>query len=204
IDTKSVESVRHVLSSGKGAIVIGAHYGPLLQTYLLNRRHLPVKAFMARQFASELNSIDRLVLKPLRSGMVAFLTDPGVILVSQGDERRIIEHIKEGGVAVMYIDYPGPPGAGKTATFLGLPMHPHTTLFRLAIKYDIPVFFSFFNDVSDRGYRMNLVPSGDFSTPAEGYQRYADYLQTQIEECPFMWGFLPHFFEIFQVGTDGV
>jgi hypothetical protein len=42
---------------------------------------------------------------------------------------------------------------------------------------------------------MNFIPSGEYSTPEEGFRRYLFRLQTQIEEYPFMWFMIPQFFK---------
>jgi lauroyl/myristoyl acyltransferase len=197
VSTQNADSVKHALARGKGAIVIGAHYGPVLHTYILNRMHFNVKALLAGKFVTELHNAGSLVLKPLRSATVMFLTDPSVVLVSGKDEKHFVEHVKKGGVVITDIDYPGPAGKGETVTFFGLSICPHVFLFRLALKYEIPVFFSLLNNIRMSGYRMDFVPSGEFSTPEEGFRRYVSYLQAQIKEYPFMWGMIPHFFEKF-------
>lgn len=68
-------------------------------------------------------------------------------------------------------------------------------MFRLALKYDIPIFFCLFRNVRQGGYRMDFIPSGQYSSPEEGFRRYLSHLQSQIEEYPFMWNMIPRFFE---------
>jgi lauroyl/myristoyl acyltransferase len=198
--TQNVESVKHALAGGKGAIIIGAHYGPLLHAFILHRMRFNVKALLAGKFETQLHSAGTLVLRPLRSATVMFLTDPGVVLVSQKDEKHLVEHVRKGGVIITHIDYPGPAKKVGPVPFFGLPISPHVFLFRLALKYDIPVFFSLFNNIRTRGYRMDFIPSGEFSTAEEGFRSYVSYLQAQIKEYPFMWGMIPYFFERFDTG----
>lgn len=162
---------------------------------MMNRMHFNMKALLAKEFVTQLHRAGTLVLKPLRSEKVNFLNSPGVVLVSLKDEKHLVEHVKNGGMVVTNIDFPGPARKGEPTPFFGLSICPHVFLFRLAIKYDIPIFFCLFNNVRRRGYRMDFIPSGEYSTPEEGFRRYISRLQTHIEEYPFMWSMIPHFFE---------
>jgi lauroyl/myristoyl acyltransferase len=187
--------MKEALARGKGAIVLGAHYGPVLCTYMLDRLHFDVKTLVDKRLVTHLHNAGTLVLKPLRSKKIQFLNESGVVLVSREEEKYLFDHVKKGGMVKMDIDYPGPPRNAGTAPFLGISITPHLFPFRLALKYDIPVFFCFFNKNRYGAYIMNFIPSGEYSTPEEGFRRYLFRLQTQIEEYPFMWFMIPQFFK---------
>ncbi len=195
VTTQDVEAVKYAIARGKGAIVLGAHYGPVLYTYMLNRMHFNVKALLAQAFVTQLHNAGTLVLNTIRSKKVIFFNDPGIVLVSKEDEKHFVEHVRKGGVVVTNIDFPGPMGKGETVPLFGLSIRPHAFPFRLALKYDIPVFFCLFHNIRRRGYRMDFIPSGEYATPEEGFRRYLSRLQAQIEEYPFMWSMIPRFFK---------
>jgi len=195
VTTQNREAVKDALAEGKGAILLGAHYGPAFYAYILNRMHFDVKGLFDKYFVRQLHNAGTLVLKPLRSEKVMFLNNSGVVLVSHKNEKHLVEHVRKGGSVVTDIDFPGPAGQGETIPFFRLSICPHVFLFRLALKYDIPIFFCLFRNVRQGGYRMDFIPSGQYSTPEEGFRRYLSRLQSQIEEYPFMWNMIPRFFE---------
>ena len=195
VTMQNVEVMKQALARGKGVIVLGAHYGPTLSTYMLDRMHFNVKTLVARRFVAQLHDFGTLVLKPLRSKKVVFLNESGVVLMSRQEEKYLFDHVKKGGMVKMDIDYPGPARDASKAPFLGISISAHLFPFRLALKYDIPIFFCFFNKNKYGTYIMNFIPSGEYSTPEEGFRRYLSRLQAQIEEYPFMWGMIPRFFE---------
>lgn len=195
ITVQNLGAMKQALARGKGAIVLGAHYGPVLHTYMLHRMHFKVKTLFNKNFATQLRNAGTLVLKPLRSKKILFLNESGVVLLSREEEKFLFDHVRNGGVAKMDIDYPGPSRNDGTAPFLGVSISPHLFPFRLALKYGIPVFFSFFSKNKHGTYTMNFIPSGEYSDPEEGFRRYLVRLQAQIEEYPFMWGLIPYFFK---------
>ena len=95
VTTQNVEAVKDALAGGKGAIVLGAHYGPVLYTYMLDRMHFNVKTLLAKEFVMHLHNAGTLVLKPLRSKKIMFLNDSGVVLVSRKDEKHLVEPCQE-------------------------------------------------------------------------------------------------------------
>jgi len=42
---------------------------------------------------------------------------------------------------------------------------------------------------------MDFISCGEYATPEEGFRIYLSCFQAQIEEYPFMWSAIPHFFE---------
>jgi predicted LPLAT superfamily acyltransferase len=195
VTTRNVEAVKHALAGGKGVIVLGAHYGPALYAYMLNRIYSDVKVLYSKEFVMQLHDAWDLVLKPLRSKKVVLLNGPEVVLVSQKDEKRLVEHIKKGGMVGTHVDFPGPAGKVGTTPFLGISICPHAFPFQVALKYDVPVFFCFFRKAEHGAYTMDFIFSGTFATPDEGFRIYLSRLQAEIEEYPFMWSAIPHFFE---------
>ena len=73
VTTQNIEPLKDAIAGGKGAIVLGAHYGPALYVYILNRMHFNVKALLAREFVRQLHNAGALVIKPLRSEKIVFL-----------------------------------------------------------------------------------------------------------------------------------
>ena len=200
VTMQNVEAMKQALARGKGAIVLGAHNGPGLCTYMLDRMHFNVKALLGKKFVMQLHNYSTMVLKPFRSKKIVFLNNPGLLLVSQKDEKHLVEHVQKGGMVVTDIDFSDQARKGETTPFFGLSICPHTFMFRLALKYDIPIFFCLFNNIRQRGYRMDFIPIGEYSTPEEGFRRYFFRLQEQIEEYPFMWSMIPNFFKWYNTG----
>jgi len=149
VTTRNVEAVKHALAGGKGAIVLGAHYGPVLYAYMLNRMYSNVKVLYAKEFVMQLHNAGTLVLKPLRSKKVVLLNDPDGVLVSQKDEKQLVDHVKKGGMVGTHVDFPGPAGKVGTTPFFGISIRPHVFPFRLALKYDVPVFSAFSRKLSE-------------------------------------------------------
>jgi lauroyl/myristoyl acyltransferase len=195
VTMQNIEALKQALAGERGAIVLGAHYGPGVCAYMMKRMQFNVKVLIAGEFLTQLRNYGTMVLKPLRSKHVILLTDPGLVLVSRKDEKRLVEHIRKGGMVLTDIDFPGGAGKAETTPFFGLSIYRQTFMFRLALKYDIPIFFCRLNNIRRGGYRMDFIPSGEYSTPEEGFMRYISGLQAKIEEYPFMWSMIPHFFK---------
>jgi len=191
----NAEALRNALAGGKGAIVIGAHYGPTLYTYLFYRMHFNMKALLAKEYIMTLRDAGTLVLKPFRSKKIMFMNDSGMVLISQEQERHFVSHVKKGGLIATHLDFPGPESKETAVRFFGLSICPHVFLFRLALKYNIPVFFCPFKNMKHEGYRLDFIPSGEYTTPEEGFKIYLSHLQARIEEYPFMWSMIPRFFQ---------
>jgi lauroyl/myristoyl acyltransferase len=195
VTTGNAEALRNALSAGKGAIVIGAHYGPTLYTYLFYRMHFNVKALLAKEYVMSLQNAGTLVPRPFRNKKIMFMNDSGVVLISREEEKHFVSHVRKGGLVVTHLDFPGPTSKEKAIRFFGLSICPHVFPFRLALKYNIPVFFCLFRNMRHGGYQLDFIPSGHYATPEEGFKRYLSYLQGRIEENPFMWSMIPRFFQ---------
>jgi lauroyl/myristoyl acyltransferase len=191
----NIDAVNHAYAKGKGIIFLGAHYGPELYLYMLYRMHLNVKALLSREFVEHLHSVDTLVVEPFRSKKFMFLNDSGVVIVSHKQEKRILGHLKKGGSVATHLDLPGSRNKAGTTPFLGLATCPHEFFFRIALKYDIPIFFCLFNNSKGGGYLLDFIRSGAFSTPREGFREYISCLEAQINKYPFMWSAIPHFLD---------
>lgn len=187
------EAIEHAIARGKGAVLLGAHYGPALYAYVLNRVHFDVKSLLSKRHSTYLREANTLALKPLRSKKITFLNDPGRTAESKKGERLLVDQIRKGGIILTHIDFPGPKRNRETLPLFGLSIRPHTFPFRLALRYAVPVFFCLFDNTQSGGYRLNIIPCGEYTTPEEGFQRYLSCLQVQIEKNPFMWGQIPHF-----------
>lgn len=195
VATGNAEALRNALMGGNGAIVIGAHYGPTLYEYLFYRMHFNAKTLLAKEYIMTLRDAGTLVLKPFRNKKIMFMNNSGVVLTSQEQEKHFVSHVKKGGLIATHLDFPGPASKEATVRFFGLSICPHVFPFRLALKYNIPVFFCLFRNMKHGGYRLDFIPSGEYATPEEGFKRYLSHLQDRIEEYPFMWSMIPRFFQ---------
>jgi lauroyl/myristoyl acyltransferase len=194
LTVQDAEALERASTGGKGVIVLGAHYGPVLYAYMLSRMHFDVKAHISGNFARQLENDETLVLKPFRSSKVKFLREPGAVLVARKDEKSLVDHVRRGGMVVMEIDFPGPRGREGRVPFFGIPIRTHAFPFRLALAYGVPVFFCFFGKEKRGAYRMDLISAGEFATPEEGFRQYLACLEVRIGECPFLWSMMPRFF----------
>ena len=102
----------------------------------------------------------------------------------------------------MDIDSPGPRKEEQTVPFLGTGMTPHLFPFELSLKYQAPVFFCLFGEDAEKPYRFLIRPCGPFTTAADGFREYIAFVEKRILSCPFMWSFVPHFFDMFPSGPD--
>ncbi|MEE9613598.1 MAG: hypothetical protein V3W31_01420, partial [Thermodesulfobacteriota bacterium] len=143
------EPLERAVSEGKGAVVVGAHYGPMLYVFMLNTLGLDVKQLIGKRFFKKAADISRLVPGRLLSKKFLAMADTERSLMAKGGERGIVEHIKGGGVAFMDIDTPAQSRKAARAEFFGMPMRFSRFPFRLALAYDAPLFFTLFEKTED-------------------------------------------------------
>ncbi len=192
----NVEVLAQASKAGNGVIVLGADYGPGLCTFLLQENNINIKTLACTAFVEKLQNTEELGLKFLISKKISFLTKSNT-LVAQGSERELVRHLKNGG-AISMRELPNRDflGTGITAKFFGLPVHYSNFPFELGLRYKAPVFFYFFEKSPAGGYRLCFIPSGEFSTPQTGINKYTSFFQAQIIANPFMWAKVPIFFEM--------
>ena len=189
------EPLEQALAAGRGAILLGAHYGPSLYLHTLHALTLNVKVLVDPWRLEYWDHFEDLGATRLRRKMFFFLKS--VSLAAGKQEKALISHLRAGGAVFMDIDNPGPRTEERTVPFLGVDIPPHYFPFELSLKYQAPVFFCLFEKDSQRPYRFSIVPCGSFLSPQEGFRKYAEFVEKRILSCPFMWSFVPHFFAMF-------
>lgn len=184
ITIENKELLQSVLAEEKGVMLLAAHYGPKLYGIMLHEMNIETKYLASPPWCSH---VSKIVIKSLSCKEFLFLENSQRYLARRKSEKEFVRHLKSGGVVSMQIDYSYKNKEGKRIDFLGFPMEFSYFPFKLSLKYKTPILFYFFTKVKNGGYRLCFVPSGSFSTPAEGAKRYAAFFQAQITACPFMW-----------------
>ncbi|MCK4267467.1 MAG: hypothetical protein KAX16_01440 [Actinomycetia bacterium] len=181
------EQLVQAVSLNKGALLLGAHYGPPIYTNILERL-----GFDLRTLVSEENY--RALKNPRRTGAlssaksVSFLRDTHRLSIAGKSEKGLIRHLKGGGVVNVLLDSGTiQKTAGVAVDFLGKSTRFSYFPFKVSIKYDVPVFFCFFAPAAKGGYRLRLIRVDGFSDPEEGVSKYVSFLESQIKVNPFMW-----------------
>ena len=190
ITVENKELLDKTIKDGKGAILVGAHYGPLFYTYFFREINFNVKILASKKFLKHLHNSLELGINFLISKRVLFLTGTQSYVVAQPhrSEKEFVPHIKKGGVVLIINDIYFTCNENENTGFFGFPGRFSYFPFRLGLRYNVPIFFCFFNKAQNGGYCLNFTPSGDFSAPEEGAKKYASFLQKQITTYPFMWG----------------
>jgi lauroyl/myristoyl acyltransferase len=119
--------------------------------------------------------------------------DSRLTLAAGISERELVRHLRSGGVVYMLVDFPRERSGGFSADLFGRRMSFNSFPFKLALRYDAPVFFVCLERSGNGGYRLSVEPLGPFETPDEGGSKYVSRLQTRLAAYPFMWLFLPNF-----------
>ena len=189
------EPLEQAVVAGRGAILLGAHYGPSLYLHTLHALTVNVKVLVDPWRLEYWDHFEDLGAARLRRKMFFFLKS--VSLAAGKQEKALISHLRAGGAVFMDIDNPGPRTEDRTVPFLGADIPPHYFPFELSMKYQAPVFFCLFEKDSQRPYRFSIVPCGPFSSAEEGFRKYAGFVEKRILSCPFMWSFVPHFSVMF-------
>lgn len=193
ITVKGAETVQPSLAGEKGAIILGAHYGPAFYAYIIKSAFGNLKELIDPGHLKLMQDINTLVLKPFRNRQAEFFCNSEIFLIKQRQERQFVSYAKKKGVVLMHLDIPTQAGKHGSSRIFDRLITTHVFPFRLALKYDIPVFFCIFENKKHGGYEMKIKPFGPFTTPADGFQRYLDYIQAAIEKNPFMWAHLPFY-----------
>ncbi len=190
-----LELLDESLRAGRGAILLGAHYGPSLYLHTLHGLSVDAKVLVAPGRMEYWDYVTAMGVTWLQRRMFAFLRSKSV--TAGKEEKAMVSRLRTGGVVFMDIDNPGPRAEERTVPFLGVDIPPHYFAFELSLKYQSPVFFCLFEKDSQRPYRFRIVPCGAFSSPQEGFRKYAKFVEKSIFSCPFMWSFVPHFSVMF-------
>lgn len=192
-EIKGLQALKDAAGRGRGVILIGMHYGPMLYGYLFRGMGIELRPFVSRQFVRVLRDGTEHVLPYLRSPQYRFWEEIRESLIPTRSERDVVRHVRSGGVVSMYIDFPIPRADGATVRFLGIPLRISLFPFRLSAAGSVPVFFYAFHRKGPGAYCLEILPAGDFTDPSEGARRYAAFMEEQVRSCPFMWRLTPYF-----------
>ncbi|MDA8434239.1 MAG: hypothetical protein M0Z60_14940 [Nitrospiraceae bacterium] len=196
------ELLEQSLRAGKGAILIGAHYGPSLYLHTLHSLSADVRVLVAPGRLDYWDRFESLGAARLQRRMFSFLQSRS--LAAGKEERSLLSHLRAGGAVFMDIDTPGPRKEEQTVPFLGARMAPHLFPFELSLKYRSPVFFCLFEEDRKRPYRFRICPCSPFSAASDGFREYIAFVEKKILSCPFMWSLVPHFFDMFATAAPGM
>lgn len=176
--------VHEVLRNQKnGAVVIGGHVSCFeLQSHLFAMDGIPVVTIGAPLFDKR---IDREVEKLRSRNGITYLT-------RTGSARKVIRELKSGKVFISLIDQDA-TNDGVFANFLGHLAFTPSGPIRMAIHFNVPLFF--FHLQRQKDYTYKFVIEGPIAIP-EGSddqqrlvlaQQFNNMMSTQIEKCPEQW-----------------
>ncbi len=175
------EATRH----GQGAVLVGAHFGPSIVTFLLQQKGVVTRPVVGDQRLLQNPDIRHFRRRLTSSRRRTFLGQEMRSFEANKSERDLVRHVRQGGVVSMLIDYPRPQVGGAPVCLFGKPLRLYYFPFKLAQKYGVPVFFYFFEITPGGRYRLRLAPAGDFSSPAAGAADYASRLEEHIQNHPY-------------------
>lgn len=182
---EGLAALKETTRAGRGAILVGAHYGPKLTTFLLRQHGIDARPLVSDQLITRGLTGTELRHRFGSSRRRKFFSQEMRPIEANRSERELVRHVREGGVALLLIDYPRPTVGGAPVSLFGQPRRLHYFPFKLALNYGLPVFFYFYERISEGGYRLRLTPAGDFATPAAGAADYAQHLEEHVRTHPF-------------------
>ena len=181
------DALRSAVDSGRGAIILGAHYGPRIFARLLKEKNIDTKVLVSARTDRNLKKSSRFGFPFLKTLMLDFVSENSRLFQSGKSEKKLVRYVKNGGAVFMMIDFPAYSIGGRTVDFLGAPFRFNTFAFKLAKNHDLPVFFSFLVREGSDKLRLSIRPCGAFETPEEGLKMYAAALEAIIMHDPFNW-----------------
>ena len=186
VEVDGLETLHEAVRSGRGALLIGAHFGPSLGSVKLHQLGFAVMSLAAGHNVSRYREAARLHPKWLADKKSKFMADEVRAVAFPANGKELVNHVRSGGVTVMLLDDPLTTG-GAECKFYGDTVRFSYFPFKLALKYDVPVFFYYFDRKPKAGYVMRLVTCPAFATPAAGAQAYATFLESIVRQAPEMW-----------------
>lgn len=199
ISITNKELLENALTSKKGAVLLGMHYGPAFTRFLLKRENIHIKTLILSNHFKNLEKYQSKIIKPLILKKDKFSEDNENYIEAVKYERKLITSLKEGIPVMIYADFIGPYKKGITENFLGLPMEISSFPFKLALKYNVPVFLCSYKKALKGVYDLSFVKIEDFNSPEEGVHKYLGLLERKILEYPFMWEYVPDFLSWFSI-----
>lgn len=187
---EGTQELYRALKEGKGAILVGPHYGPTLYSFQFRQMNIDFKIASVKIFFNKLNELSKLGIKFSNHKLIHILSE-----TATSSEKELVRHLKEKqGAIVIHADVMQKGNRGCVdVNMFGHWIKFSYFPFKLALKYDTPVFFFSFKKISKGGYSLNFVPIDSFSTPEEGVYKFASCLEAQLKLNPYPWDFVPHF-----------
>lgn len=181
IETPGLAALRAAQAEGRGAILIGGHYG----------RFDAVRAALMHQ-GIEVGAVYRPQNNPFYSAeMLHHFEKVGKPMLPRGRSgtRQLIKHLRAGGVMAILIDQK--IGLGEPIDFLGHPAMTSTDIAALALRYDLPLIPSYALRTTNGTYfRVELEPPVPHTDPTTMTQAVTDSLAARIRSDPTEWYWL--------------
>ena len=195
VSMRELEPLKDVIGSGKGAILLGSHYGPWIASFLLAKANIASRPYVSKHMAKYMEKRSRATL--LNRDSLGFLRPTyhrftgGLDYISTGSEREMIQYLKDGGIIIFYNDTIFfERDTFVPFVFLGVQARFSAFPFRVALKYDVPILYFNTIKLQSGAYQLKVVEFKAFSSPSEGLGQYVSYLERDILENPYPWGFL--------------
>ena len=191
VSMRELEPLKDVIGSGKGAILLGSHYGPWIANFLLAKANIVSRPYVAKYMTkrSKATLRNRNSLEFLKSRYHRFTG--GLDYIYTGSEREMIQHLKDGGIIMFYNDIIfSERDTFIPFVFLGIQVRFSEFPFRVALKYDVPILYFNTIKLQSGAYQLKVVEFNTFSSPLEGLGQYVSYLERDILKNPYPWGFL--------------
>lgn len=179
-------TIQEAIDSGRGALLIGAHYGPSLCSAIIHKLGFAVRPLAAGHNVRRYREAARIGPKWLADKKSKFMADEVRAVAFPANGKEMVDHVRGGNVTVVLLDDPLATGGaqcdlfGRAVRFSCLP-------FKLALKYDVPVFFYYFDRPPKAGYVMRVRSCPAFASPAAGARAYATFLESIVRDAPEMW-----------------
>lgn len=187
-DMARLAELKDAFRERRGAILLGAHYGPVTENLILRREDMKVTQLVSRIMTDRRKFMSQALL----SRQVRFF-DLEMKAVPCGSEVSLIRALRNGELIGMFID--NPAGISESPVeFLGKQLRLSRFPFKLSLRYGSPLFVMLAERDRKDGYIYRLTRLS-FSTVEEGLNKYLALLEKNIRCDPFLWSSLPDFME---------
>lgn len=185
ISIEGLSELKEATRHGRGAVLVGAHFGPSVVTFLLQQEGVVIRPVVGDQRLLQSPDIPRVRRRLTSSRRRTFFGQEMQSFEAKKSERDLVRYVRQGGVVSMLIDYPRPRVGGAPVCLFGKPLRLYYFPFKLARKYGVPVFFYFFEITPGGRYRLRISPARDFSSPVAGTEDYAHHLEKHVRTYPY-------------------
>lgn len=181
-DWRESAVLRQAALRGRGLIVLGFHYGPQCDGYLLNELGfhplILASAIMIPHLSGGFG--EKLLTNDIR-----FRGTYSGLLPARKSERAIVAGVRAGRTVLLLTDMIL-DGRNLPVTVLGAPYSIGTFAFKLALNGKHPLAVLWMSKIAGGGYRMH-VRELQFTTVEEGVRQYAAIMDAIVTENPFQW-----------------